>query len=320
LPYGSQDEGTVEDSLEHYWAGEGARLGWVVVCPAAPEGRSFFHGSEGALLALLDALEHDFAIESGRVHVAGVSNGGRSAFRLASLAPERIASLIACPGFPPEDADFAALGGLIETPVALFAGGDDSEWVEAMQRTEIRLRELGARDVSLKVFAGEGHVPPSLTAAQLYEVLERSRAGERERCENERAVAAVLDEFHRAASAADVERYFAQLAPDAVFVGTDASERWSAARFWTYVEPYFRQGKGWTYTPHERHVSLARDRQTAWFDEQLTNAKYGEVRGSGVLRKLGSRWRIAQYVLSFAVPNEASAEVVERIRAHSGGR
>ena len=40
----------------------------------------------------------------------------------------------------------------------------------------------------------------------------------------------------------------------------------------------------------------------------------GETRGSGVLTRSGGRWRIAHYVLSFAIPNEVAQEVVEAVR------
>jgi dienelactone hydrolase len=290
------------------------------VCPIAPDGELFFRGSQSALTALLDEIAKTFAVESGRVHVAGISNGGRSAFRLATLAPQRIASLVASPGYPPDDADFDALGALVETPIAMFAGGADTEWVAAMRRVEGRMRELGAREATLTVFEGEGHVPPSFTGARLLALLERFRDGERERAAAELAIGALLDDFHGAAARADLERYFAALAPDAVFIGTDATERWTAASFRAFVEPYFRRGQGWTYAPLERHVSVGRGGAIGWFDERLANDKYGEVRGSGVVRRLAGGWRVAHYVLSFAVPNDASAEVVERIRARSKGR
>jgi hypothetical protein len=41
------------------------------------------------------------------------------------------------------------------------------------------------------------------------------------------AVGEVLDAFHDAASRADGALYFRLFAEDAVFIGTDASERWS---------------------------------------------------------------------------------------------
>ena len=129
-----------------------------------------------------------------------------------------------------------------------------------------------------------------------------------------KAIEATLDDFHDAASKADGPRYFAHFAPDAVFIGTDATERWTVAEFRAYAAPHFAKGQGWTYTPVERHVQLAADGRTAWFYERLTNAKYGETRGSGVMVIHEGRWRIAQYVLSFAIPNARAGAVIEAIK------
>jgi ketosteroid isomerase-like protein len=131
------------------------------------------------------------------------------------------------------------------------------------------------------------------------------------RAEIERA----LDALHRAASEADGATYFALFAPDAVFYGTDASERWTVEEFRAYAEPYFSQGRGWTYVPTERHVFVGASGDTAWFDERLQNEKYGEVRGTGVLVHTSSGWKIAQYNLAFPVPNELAADLIERVRA-----
>jgi ketosteroid isomerase-like protein len=129
------------------------------------------------------------------------------------------------------------------------------------------------------------------------------------------AVNAVLDEFHEAASAADEERYLGCLAPDAVFLGTAPGERWAGADFHAFVHSFFSQGKGWTYVPSNRSVSIADDGRSAWFDERLDNDWNGECRGTGVLRLEGDRWRIEQYALSIPVPDEIAPEVVARIRA-----
>ncbi len=133
--------------------------------------------------------------------------------------------------------------------------------------------------------------------------------------EDERAVSAVLDALHDAASKADFDRYFGLFAEDAVFLGTDATERWSVADFKAYAKPIFEEGRGWTYTPTERHVYLARDGQTAWFDERLENANLGETRGAGVLVREGGAWKIAQYNLTIPIPNALAREVVRMIRA-----
>lgn len=123
-----------------------------------------------------------------------------------------------------------------------------------------------------------------------------------------------LDDLHLAAARADSAAYFTLFAPDAVFLGTDARERWTIQQFRAYAEPHFAAGRGWTYVPTERHVALSPDQATAWFDERLENAKYGECRGTGVLRRLGGAWRIVQYNLSVPVPNELLGEVAQRIR------
>ncbi len=124
------------------------------------------------------------------------------------------------------------------------------------------------------------------------------------------AIDDTLDDFHRAAAAADEPRYFGHFAPDGVFLGTDPNERWSVEAFRAYAHPLFAAGKGWKYVPRERHVSV--DRDLAWFDEILDSAKYGACRGTGVLELVDGKWLVAQYSLTFLVPN-AVAEKVTRI-------
>ena len=124
----------------------------------------------------------------------------------------------------------------------------------------------------------------------------------------------VLDDFHRAAAQADGERYFDHFAEDAVFYGTDATERWSVEELMEYADPHFSQGRGWKYNATERNIFVSRSGDTAWFDERLMNEKYGEVRGSGVLVFERGEWRIAQYNLAIPVPNALAADLVERIR------
>ena len=57
-------------------------------------------------------------------------------------------------------------------------------------------------------------------------------------------VSATLDTLHHAASQADFDRYFGLYAPEAIFLGTDATERWTKDAFMAYAKPYFDQGRG----------------------------------------------------------------------------
>src|SRR5262245_3752501 len=68
------------------------------------------------------------------------------------------------------------------------------------------------------------------------------------------AIERTLDEWHRSASKADGAGYFGSMAEGAIFLGTDATERWTREEFRAYCEPYFSAGRGWTYEPRERHV------------------------------------------------------------------
>jgi ketosteroid isomerase-like protein len=130
----------------------------------------------------------------------------------------------------------------------------------------------------------------------------------------EGAINRVMDDFHDAAASADFDRYFGHFAKDAVFLGTDASERWTRDQFMAYARPYFKPGGGWAYHPRGRRISFTPDGRTAYFDELLDNTGLGETRGSGVLVREGGEWKVAQYNLSIPIPNPLADSVVRIVR------
>jgi hypothetical protein len=117
-----------------------------------------------------------------------------------------------------------------------------------------------------------------------------------------KGVDAALDDFHDAAARADEERYFAHFAPDGVFLGTDATERWDVAAFRAYSHPYFARGKAWSFRAVRRAVTVRGG--LAWFDEDLETQNLGPARGSGVLSLSNGKWLVEQYVLSVTIPND----------------
>ncbi len=128
------------------------------------------------------------------------------------------------------------------------------------------------------------------------------------------SIAAVIDGWHAAAASADEAKYFSYFTPDAVFLGTDAGERWTRDEFRKWAHPYFAAGKAWTYRSTARWISFSPDRRFAWFDELLENAKLGTCRGSGVLvQQADGSWKIAQYNLSIPIPNDLSDAIVKQI-------
>ncbi|PID55722.1 protein with SnoaL 3 domain, NTF 2 superfamily [candidate division KSB3 bacterium] len=133
--------------------------------------------------------------------------------------------------------------------------------------------------------------------------------------EEEKAnIDAVLTALHDAASKADGERYFSLYADNAIFYGTDSTERWTLDEFKEWAIPYFAKGKGWTYTMTERNIYLDADGNTAWFDERLMNEKYGDCRGTGALTMVDGQWKIVQYNLTFPVPNSIALDVIQMIK------
>ena len=113
-----------------------------------------------------------------------------------------------------------------------------------------------------------------------------------------------LDAWHAAAAASDEAAYFALMTPDAIFLGTDTTERWTRDEFQAYAHRPFSEGHGWRMHAIRRDVVML-NFYVAYFDEDLEAANLGPARGSGVLfRDAQGQWRIAHYNLAITVPND----------------
>lgn len=132
----------------------------------------------------------------------------------------------------------------------------------------------------------------------------------------EAELARVLDDWHLAASQADETRYFSHLAPNGVFLGTDATERWNRDEFQVWAHPIFAKGRAWNFKATRRFLTVSPEGKHAWFDEILDTPNLGPARGSGVLVKVKGRWLIAQYNLSVPIPNALMSTVKKQIEEH----
>ena len=124
--------------------------------------------------------------------------------------------------------------------------------------------------------------------------------------ENER-INVLLDGLHQDAHEGNFENYFNRYSSDAVFLGTDKTERWTIKEFKAYAEPAFLDGHGWTYKVVERN--LEGEGNTLWFDEILFNEKLGHCRGTGVVQLINGEWKIAHYALTMLIPNSVAEEI-----------
>jgi hypothetical protein len=121
---------------------------------------------------------------------------------------------------------------------------------------------------------------------------------------------AMLDSFNIAAAKADYSGYFNFYTEDAIFTGTDATERWDKKEFMQWAKPIFDKGRAWDFTSLERHIYFDKTGSLAWFDE-LLNTQMKICRGSGVVVKQGSDWKVQQYILSTMLPNDLLDTVIK---------
>jgi hypothetical protein len=122
----------------------------------------------------------------------------------------------------------------------------------------------------------------------------------------------LIDKWHQAAAAANADTFFGIMNDNSIYIGTDATERWTKEEFIKFAKPYFDRGKAWDFKPYDRDVHVTSDGKHAWFSELLTTWM-GVCRGSGVLSKTPAGWKIEQYHLSVTVPNDAIQNFIKLI-------
>jgi len=131
-----------------------------------------------------------------------------------------------------------------------------------------------------------------------------------DKIKEQQQVIAMLDSFNHAAAKADYKTYFNFYTEDAIFTGTDATERWDKPAFMAWAKPIFNKGHAWDFKALERHVYFDSTGRLAWLDE-LLNTRMKICRGSGVAVKQGNEWKIKQYILSATIPNEQLDTVIK---------
>lgn len=118
-----------------------------------------------------------------------------------------------------------------------------------------------------------------------------------------------IDRWHEAAAKANADLFFGSMSDNSIYIGTDATERWTKSEFVTFAKPYFDKGKAWDFKPYDRDLHLSEDGSYVWFSE-LLKTWMGICRGSGILHKTPAGWKIEQYHLSVTVPNDVVKDFI----------
>ncbi len=124
----------------------------IVIAPDAPGGTWTDPRSEKAVLALVAAVQAEFAIDRRRVLVAGFSMGGGGAWYLSARHPDRFAGAIVMAGRTNEP-----LANLARIPTYVIHSRNDEVVPFAQAEERARALEQMRRPVSFDVVTGVSH-------------------------------------------------------------------------------------------------------------------------------------------------------------------
>jgi len=175
---GAQTMDTVERTVERNWRAEAERRGYIVVVPAAPKEGVFFEEGARIFPEFLTALLGDYKIRNNKFHIAGVSNGGISAFHIAASYPQYFISVTGFPGYLPQ-ANEARTRKLANLCLYLHVGELDSDWLPGMELMYDQFRDAGLK-VRFTVEKGQHHRLETFEnegAARLFDQFEEARKG-----------------------------------------------------------------------------------------------------------------------------------------------
>ena len=178
FPGGSQDSRMVDAVIQRNWKEQAEKRGYIVVIPEAPGGELFFEGGARVFPEFLKKLLADYKIRGAKFHMAGVSNGGISAFHVAAAHPAYFTSITGYPGYLPGASD-AKLNAISKLCIQMYVGEQDSGWLEDMQAQSNALRKRGM-SAAFHVEKGQGHIMATLSgngAGRLFDDFERGCSG-----------------------------------------------------------------------------------------------------------------------------------------------
>jgi poly(3-hydroxybutyrate) depolymerase len=178
FPGGPQTAPMAEGAIYRNWKAEAEKRGYIVVVPEAPGGELFFQGGERVFPDFLKKLLADYKVRGGKFFIAGVSNGGVSAFHVAASHPSYFWSITGYPGYLPMATE-ARLNGIAKMCVYMYVGELDTDWVGEMEEQANLLRKRGM-PVKLAVEKGQGHIMATLEGAgagRLFDQFEQAKNG-----------------------------------------------------------------------------------------------------------------------------------------------
>jgi hypothetical protein len=180
FPPGEQCYDLVICMVDSVWTEWAEKLGYIVIEPAAANGdQRYFENGAKIFPKFFDVIEHDYKIEGGKYHIAGISAGGTSAFWIAALYPEKFWSVTGFPGSLRDDTP-ERLDKFAGMCVYMWVGElDQDKTKQTMQQQAAAFRSRGQKPF-FKIVKGQEHQIASLSfagAKPLFDQFARARKG-----------------------------------------------------------------------------------------------------------------------------------------------
>ena len=204
-----------------------------------------------------------------------------------------------------------ALGGLVDTQIEekienLTVHLDENmanTWMDYVLFVNGRLSHCGVNNIVWAMDSGQ------------WKILHLADTRRKKNCENveKKKIHNLVDAWHHGAATANEDLFFGNMTDNAIYLGTDETERWIKSEFEIWSKKYFDRDTAWAFQPYDRTVYFSGDGKTAWWEE-LLKTWMGVCRGSGIAIKQNSEWKIAHYHLSVTIDNEKMDGFLELIK------
>jgi predicted peptidase len=178
FPGGAQTMPMVDGMIARNLKLQAEKRGYIVVVASAPAAGRFYEGGAVVFPAFLDKLLSDYKIRGRKFHIAGISNGGLSAFYLAASYPKYFWSVTGFPGYllSPTSERVSALRDMC---LNMHVGELDRGWLETMQKQAATFKANGIK-VRFTIEKDQGHVMTTLEgagAARLFDQFDEAAKG-----------------------------------------------------------------------------------------------------------------------------------------------
>jgi predicted peptidase len=131
---------------------EGQQFQFIIVSPQCPK-NEFWTGKVALLAALLDEIKNNYAVDSGRMYLTGMSMGGYGTWALAIACPDRFAAIApVCGGGNP-----LKVCAIRNVPVWCFHGAEDDIVPLEESQAMVDALEACGGNVRFTVYPHAGH-------------------------------------------------------------------------------------------------------------------------------------------------------------------